>query len=349
MLPWGNVGYEVSVKSLLRPIFAASETHLMRTYPRCGLIRIAYLVNFILSVLVIIVALCLTRTLNAQTLVYSFESGPGEFNPNGGGLTLAADTIGATHLDGSLRATLVSGATIAGALHGGPGDTLPTALGDPPGVDYVLFDATITEPIPEGAYANLSLTMFGHSQPDYPGGQQLGLHVNDFPDFEPFEDKEPGTYTDIRIDLTGATHPLTFAEGLSYNDIFGTVGSGQDDLIPSGFQIVLRKASGFAWSVYIDNVRLVDLTPDITPGDYNDDGVVDTADYVLWRKLLPTGGTLANDNTPGADAGDYDVWVEHFGEPGAGGGGQAVPEPAAAMMLAVLASFCATARRRAVR
>jgi hypothetical protein len=53
------------------------------------------------------------------------------------------------------------------------------------------------------------------------------------------------------------------------------------------------------------------------PGDYNDDGTVDAADYVMWRKLTPnvSGSDLANDLTPesvGTD--DYDTWVVHFGE-----------------------------------
>lgn len=39
------------------------------------------------------------------------------------------------------------------------------------------------------------------------------------------------------------------------------------------------------------------------PGDYNDDGVVDAADYVVWRR------------DPGSHGGDdgYDVWVRNFG------------------------------------
>jgi hypothetical protein len=62
-------------------------------------------------------------------------------------------------------------------------------------------------------------------------------------------------------------------------------------------------------------------------GDYNGNGVVDMADYVLWRK----GGPLQNDATPGVQATDYDVWRAHFGNhAGAGssvGSGAAVPEP----------------------
>ncbi len=74
----------------------------------------------------------------AQTLVYSFESGNEGFGPNGGG-TYTQDTIGATQGTGSLKATVPMGATFVGAITG----NLPAAIGDPPGVDFVLFDMTI--------------------------------------------------------------------------------------------------------------------------------------------------------------------------------------------------------------
>ena len=47
------------------------------------------------------------------------------------------------------------------------------------------------------------------------------------------------------------------------------------------------------------------------PGDYNGNGVVDAADYVLWRK----GGPLQNEvDTPGTvNAADYSAWRARFG------------------------------------
>lgn len=53
-------------------------------------------------------------------------------------------------------------------------------------------------------------------------------------------------------------------------------------------------------------------------GDYNDDGIVDSADYVVWRKNLDAIVSLPNedpDMTPGqVTDGDYSVWTAHFGE-----------------------------------
>ncbi|WP_146402265.1 right-handed parallel beta-helix repeat-containing protein [Pseudobythopirellula maris] len=71
-------------------------------------------------------------------------------------------------------------------------------------------------------------------------------------------------------------------------------------------------------------------------GDYNSDGVVDAADFTVWRDGL--GGAYT--------AADYDVWVEHFGRTSATpppSGTQSVPEPTA-LLLAVMAAFARSRR-----
>jgi hypothetical protein len=63
----------------------------------------------------------------------------------------------------------------------------------------------------------------------------------------------------------------------------------------------------------------VQLAGPALPGDYNQNGTVDAADYVVWRKTL---GTSVTPPFTGADGdgdssigpGDYDVWTENFGE-----------------------------------
>ena len=53
------------------------------------------------------------------------------------------------------------------------------------------------------------------------------------------------------------------------------------------------------------------------PGDYNKDGIVDTADFTVWRNTLGQIGTglAADGNASGTiDAGDYNVWKSHFGQ-----------------------------------
>jgi hypothetical protein len=79
---------------------------------------------------------------------------------------------------------------------------------------------------------------------------------------------------------------------------------------------------------YFSGAGTVTVVPAGVPGDYNNNGAVDAADYVLWRK----GGPLANDFTPGVQSTDYDFWRSRFGatsNPGSGSrlGTSAVPEP----------------------
>lgn len=80
-------------------------------------------------------------------------------------------------------------------------------------------------------------------------------------------------------------------------------------------------------------------------GDYNNNGVVDAADYVLWRK----GGPLSNDPSPGVQPSDYGQWRAAFGNVSGPTGpstlisggviyvtsasGAAVPEPTAVLLV----------------
>jgi hypothetical protein len=54
----------------------------------------------------------------------------------------------------------------------------------------------------------------------------------------------------VRIDLSSATHPMTFATNQSFNQIFGTVGSGPNDMIPTGFQFFFNKSGDAPLTVY---------------------------------------------------------------------------------------------------
>jgi hypothetical protein len=81
-------------------------------------------------------------------------------------------------------------------------------------------------------------------------------------------------------------------------------------------------------------------------GDYNDDGAVDAADYVVWRKTLGQDVFLAADGNGNGeiDEGDYTEWVEHFGDADTPSGGDefSVPEPSGPLLvLAGLAGFMA--------
>jgi hypothetical protein len=91
-------------------------------------------------------------------------------------------------------------------------------------------------------------------------------------------------------------------------------------------------------------------------GDYNQDGTVDAADYVVWRSTIgQTGSNLAADGDANGvvDYGDYSVWRANFGStsPAASpaiASGFAVPEPATGTpcVVAILSILLWNARRR---
>jgi hypothetical protein len=90
-----------------------------------------------------------------------------------------------------------------------------------------------------------------------------------------------------------------------------------------------------AWDLDIGATHVVLSVMPALAGDYNASGVVDAADYVVWRKLLNQTGTgLAADGDDNniVNAGDYDLWRTNFGAM-IGSGAVAVPEPAAAWLL----------------
>jgi hypothetical protein len=286
------------------------------------------------------------RIVSAQlTQVYSFESGLQGFGPNGGGTTVTLDTIGATDGTNSMKFDIVAGATFVGALTG----DLDPAIGDPPGMEFVLYDLTITEqfPIEPPGFVRTSVMIFGVTQPDFPGGQ-MPAQVQFFTNEVALGPLEAGTY-EIQIDLTHEFHPLTFEPDQSFNDIFGELGSGPNDIIPTGFQIYINKSSTAPWTGYIDNIRVGTFET----ADFDFDRSVDGIDFLQWQRsyLIDDGGDANGDGiTNGIDLG---IWEGQFGGSlglqGLGGGpAVAVPEPttiglACAAMLAfvsVRVNFC---------
>lgn len=129
--------------------------------------------------------------------------------------------------------------------------------------------------------------------------------------------------------------------------------------------IALRSKLGVEWTTYSDfagamlNVesqngagidiesyyRLREIAPSpSTAGDYNNNGIVDAADYIVWRK----GGPLLNDPFPGATPDDFAVWRSHFGSATAAAGATfkapIVPEPAT--WLRITLGGCMVVQRR---
>lgn len=83
------------------------------------------------------------------------------------------------------------------------------------------------------------------------------------------------------------------------------------------------------------------ITLSVAAADFNRDGVVDTRDYVLWRKNQNLTGSTPyvrgdGDGDGDVDAADYNLWRSNFGNTRGGtssGSGGAVPEPATVFLL----------------
>lgn len=104
--------------------------------------------------------------------------------------------------------------------------------------------------------------------------------------------------------------------------------------------LALPTLAGLAWNtsqLYTDGVLSL-VTSAGLPGDYNQNGTVDAADYTEWRDHLGGGTSLPNDDTAGVGPDDYTRWKTHFGETSGGGlgadsaGAAAVPEPSASLL-----------------
>ncbi len=99
---------------------------------------------------------------------------------------------------------------------------------------------------------------------------------------------------------------------------------------------------------------LQQYSPNYSNGDYNNNGVVDAADYVTWRNTMGNSanpGVAADGDLSGLiDDGDYATWRSSFGNAvpnvpaGAGAGFAPVPEPASSLLL-IIAALTTLSRR----
>ena len=91
----------------------------------------------------------------------------------------------------------------------------------------------------------------------------------------------------------------------------------------------------------------------VVAGDYNGDRVVDTRDYLVWRKMFGqrvTAWTSADGNGDTVvDGIDYNIWKSNFGAVGSGSGNVAsteVPEPSCAIATVVALIGVVSARKK---
>jgi hypothetical protein len=148
-------------------------------------------------------------------------------------------------------------------------------------------------------------------------------------------------------DLTNTDYKFYVDNTLA--EIINNVGSSAS--IRSYEQAVLGSAlTNGSNAAYFDNVKVEYIAAaGPVPGDYNGNGTVDAADYVLWRK----GGPLQNEvDAPGTvNDQDYIEWRLRFGNISGSGSGSGlsaagVPEPASIGIVLIGLSICGIGRRR---
>lgn len=146
------------------------------------------------------------------------------------------------------------------------------------------------------------------------------------------------------IPADGQTFKLITAEG----GIVGTFDSLLLPPVPQGLEVsVLYNPMSVMMAVRLATAGL--------PGDYNNDGFVDSADFSVWRDKLGSVTSLPNDNTPGVGQDDYTRWKTHFGQVAGGGAGSlalgapAAPEPSACLLALIGLAFLLNLRASVVR
>jgi hypothetical protein len=103
-------------------------------------------------------------------------------------------------------------------------------------------------------------------------------------------------------------------------------------------------------TIFIDDISAAILSAPLLAGDYNKNGVVDTADYTVWRDTVgQTGAGLAADGNGDGQVNqlDYDVWTTNFGDTSGASSSspaanQSIPEPATAVLFFLGIAFAAS-------
>jgi hypothetical protein len=162
---------------------------------------------------------------------------------------------------------------------------------------------------------------------------------------EGWEEASPTENALAELRATGAL-TLTPGTGFGLGQLFKTVGATQD--LDFGFLQPGNNNLTIGTVVY-GPVTIPPAPGGAVTGDYNNNGVVDAADYVLWRN----GGPLMNEGaTPGtATPEDLTVWRANFGKMSGAGSAAAtaaVPEPSTLVLLCIMtvAQFVCPARKQ---
>jgi len=234
------------------------------------------------------------------------------YNQSGGSLAIGSDAVGSSQFVSPSETDFVS---IANSL------------------DADFFSFTLTTP----AKLDFTLTPLGGVfNQGVEGGTQTLFDAN--------------SRNDLALAVFG-TNGTTLL-GSADNTAAGQIESLTGISLTSPGQYFVR-VTGSTDSVQLYQLNLVaQAMLSVLPGDYNHDGIVDAADYAVWRDSLgESGPNLAADGNGNGvvDNADYNVWKTNFGATSGSGtlvAVSTVPEPASATLLLLAVSLLLVARRR---
>jgi hypothetical protein len=156
-------------------------------------------------------------------------------------------------------------------------------------------------------------------------------------DFNPPTTFNANNRDDLVLTLLGTNGATQLA--LVNNTAAGLAETLSGFSLPSAGQYYIRVTGTTADAVQLYDLQLsVAAALTVLAGDYNHDGIVNAADYTVWRDELGRAGSgLAADgnNDNKVDTTDFTIWQTHFGQTGSGSGSLAsanVPEPSTAIL-----------------
>jgi hypothetical protein len=126
--------------------------------------------------------------------------------------------------------------------------------------------------------------------------------------------------------------------------------AGNSSAITQAADVELDLLNAFQYTMPAWSVTTLVLISDGLTGDFNRDGMVDAADYTVWRDSVgQIGNTAADANEDNVvDVADYAFWKANFGQSESVGAGAlaAVPEPATLVLLLAVSGPALLRRQR---
>jgi hypothetical protein len=159
------------------------------------------------------------------------------------------------------------------------------------------------------------------------------------------------------ITLGGELH-VRLSDGFvpQFSDQFvivtGTTVGGEFSNLNSSERVFVEDGSGSFLVTITSNQVMLTQFVEILAGDFNDDGIVDAADYVVWRKNVDTMNSLPNDSIGGLiGAAHYELWRANYRSSWAdrtnGLDGIQIPEPSSCILvisLSLVATYLLASR-----